>query len=261
MSSRASEDHRDSKKPCVFEPYKKHKKIGKCLIINNEHFFGSPNLQRVGGSTDENLLYSTFQSLGFHVQVEKNLTAGQMVDALTKVSKDNHTDMSCFVCVLMSHGAEGTILGSDQNLVPIKTLTSTLTSDLCPSLQGKPKLFFLQACRGKEDDPVVETDYPEGDYVIMSDVPEVDFLCCYSTVEGYFSWRNPDTGSVFIRQLCKMLMDSHLEIIQILMRVNQHVANYFKSYTTELETHGKKQMQCITSRLTKDFYLHACQKK
>ncbi|XP_051536818.1 caspase-7-like [Myxocyprinus asiaticus] len=256
MNSFASEDHRDSKKPCVFEPYKKHKKIGKCLIINN---FGSPHLHRVGCSTDENLLYSTFQSLGFHVQVEKNLTADQMVDALTKVSKDNHTDMSCFVCVLMSHGAEGKVLGSDQHSVPIKTLTSTMTSDLCPSLQGKPKLFFLQACRGKEGDPVDETDSPEGEF--MSDVPEVDFLCCYSTVEGYFSWRNPDMGSVFIRQLCKMLMDSHLEIIQILIRVNQHVANYFQSYTTELEMHGKKQMQCIASRLTKDFYLRACEKK
>lgn len=60
------------------------------------------------------------------------------------VSKENHTDNSCFVCVLMSHGEEGTILGSDERWLAVKTLTSLMTSDLCPSLQDKPKLFFLQ---------------------------------------------------------------------------------------------------------------------
>lgn len=60
------------------------------------------------------------------------------------VSKENHTDNSCFVCVLMSHGEEGTILGSDERWLPVKTLTSLMTSDLCPSLRDKPKLFFLQ---------------------------------------------------------------------------------------------------------------------
>jgi len=60
------------------------------------------------------------------------------------VSKENHTDNSCFVCVLMSHGEEGTILGSDERWIHVKTLTSLVTSDLCPSLRDKPKLFFLQ---------------------------------------------------------------------------------------------------------------------
>ncbi|XP_051960572.1 caspase 21, apoptosis-related cysteine peptidase [Xyrauchen texanus] len=186
-----------------------------------------------------------------------------MVAALTKVSKDNHEDMSCFVCVLMSHGEEGQILGSDQRWIPIKTLTSTMTSDLCPCLQGKPKLFFLQACRGSKYDPGVETDASEEleEFIGMSDVPELDFLCCYSTVEGYYSWRNPDTGSVFIRELCKMFMDCHLEIIQILTRVNHRVANNFQSYTTELQTDRKKQMPCLASRLTKDFYLQMPVKK
>ncbi|KAK2872396.1 hypothetical protein Q8A67_022293 [Cirrhinus molitorella] len=261
MSSQGSEDHSAVKMPCVFEPYKKHKNIGKCLIISNEHF-RSPQNHRQGCSVDECLLSTTFKSLGFHVQVEKNLSANEMIGALRKVSKENHTDNSCFVCVLMSHGEEGTILGSDECWIPIKTLTSLMTSDLCPSLQNKPKLFFVQACRGLKYDPGVEADSEEApeEFFGISDIPEADFLCCYSTVEGYYSWRNPDMGSVFIRELCK-LMKCHLEISQILTRVNHDVANNFQSNTRDPGTHRKKQMPCFASRLTKDFYFQVPEKK
>lgn len=262
MSLQASKDNSAVTKPCAFEPYKKHKNIGKCLIISNEHFPDSPRLYRKGNSVDERRLSSTFKSLGFHVKVENNLSANQMIGALRTVSEEDHTDNSCFVCVLMSHGEEGTILGSDERWIPVKTLTSLLTSDLCPSLRDKPKIFFLQACRGVEYDPGVEADSVEAseDFFGISDVPELDFLCCYSTVEGYFAWRNPETGSIFIRELCKTLMDCRLEIIQILTRVNHLVAYYFQSYTLELETNRKRQMPCFASRLTKDFYLHVAEK-
>lgn len=262
MSSQGSEGHSPVEMACSFEPYKKHKNVGKCLIISNEDF-RSPQFCRKGCSVDENLLSNTFKSLGFHVQVEKNLSANEMIGALRKVSKENHTENSCFVCVLMSHGLEGTILGSDERWIPIKSLTSLMTSDLCPTLRDKPKLFFLQACRGQEYDPGVEADSVEApeEFLGISDAPEADFLCCYSTVEGYFAWRNPDTGSVFIRELCKMLKDCHLEIIQILTRVNHCVANQFQSNTNDPDTHRKRQMPCFASRLTKEFYFHVPEKK
>lgn len=263
LGSRGCEDHSAVNKPCVFEPYEKLKNMGKCLIISNDDFPGAPHLHRAGCRVDEHLLLKAFQSLGFNVQLERNLSADEMITALRKASEENHTDLSCFVCVLMSHGEEGTILGSDQRWIPIKTLTSTMTSDLCPTLRGKPKIFFLQACRGEMYDPGVETDSEEApqEFTGISDALEVDFLCCYSTVEGYYAWRNPQTGSVFICELCKMLMDSHLEIIQILTRVNHLVANHFESYTRDSATHKKRQMPCFVSRLTKDFYLHKRAKK
>lgn len=82
---------------------------------------------------------------------------------------------------------------------------------------------------------------------------------CFST--GYYSWRNPETGSVFIGELCEMLKDCQLEIIQILTRVNHRVAFHFQSHTTDLDTHMKRQMPCFASKLTKDFYLHVAEKK
>lgn len=144
-----------------------------CLLVPD-----SPHLHRKGGSVDERLLSSTFKSLGFQVQVEKNLSANEMISVLRKgtvqrhfqcsewvimpvftqkyalVSNENHTNNSCFVCVLMSHGEEGKIFGSDECWIHVKTLTSLMTSDLCPSLRDKPKLFFLQvtaACKRERE--------------------------------------------------------------------------------------------------------------
>lgn len=41
-------------------------------------------MRRKGCSVDENYLSNTFKSLGFHVQVEKNLSANKMIGALRK---------------------------------------------------------------------------------------------------------------------------------------------------------------------------------
>lgn len=59
------------------------------------------------------------------------------------VSEEDHGERACFICVLLSHGGEGTLFGTDRP-VPLQQLTSSLTAERCPSLKGKPKLFFIQ---------------------------------------------------------------------------------------------------------------------
>ena len=59
------------------------------------------------------------------------------------VSQEDHSDSSCFACILLSHGEEGMIYGTD-GAMPIKTMTSMFRGDMCKSLVGKPKLFFIQ---------------------------------------------------------------------------------------------------------------------
>lgn len=56
---------------------------------------------------------------------------------------ENHSDAACFACILLSHGKEGLIYGTDGEM-PIKTLTALFRGDKCQSLIGKPKLFFIQ---------------------------------------------------------------------------------------------------------------------
>jgi hypothetical protein len=44
---------------------------------------------------------------------------------------------------VLSHGREGYIYATDK-LVPLEMLTQPFKGDKCPSLVGKPKLFFIQ---------------------------------------------------------------------------------------------------------------------
>lgn len=45
---------------------------------------------------------------------------------------------------------------SKQGFYTLDDIYEKLAGDRCPTLAGKPKLFFIQACRGAKCDPGVE---------------------------------------------------------------------------------------------------------
>lgn len=73
---------------------------------------------------------------------------------------------------------------------------------------------------------------------------------------GYYSWRNTSNGSWFMQSLCEMLQchRGQLELMQIMTRVNHRVALNFESASNLPGFSGKKQIPCIVSMLTKEFY-------
>ena len=58
-----------------------------------------------------------------------------------------HRDANCAVMILLSHGEENVIYGTDEKTVLLRKLYTTLD---CPALRGKPKVVLVQACRGSE---------------------------------------------------------------------------------------------------------------
>ncbi|XP_035520769.1 caspase-3-like [Morone saxatilis] len=101
---------------------------------------------------------------------------------LSVVSKEDHSQSASFVCVLLSHGDEGVIYGTD-GAEKFENLTKHFKGDRCKSLVGKPKLFFVQACRGSQLDDGVETDSVSEQTSERIPV-EADFLYAYSTAPG-----------------------------------------------------------------------------
>ena len=55
----------------------------------------------------------------------------------------DHSDCDCFGCAILSHGREGFVYATDR-LIPLEALTVPFKGDRCPTLVGKPKLFFIQ---------------------------------------------------------------------------------------------------------------------
>ncbi|XP_044046697.1 caspase-3a [Siniperca chuatsi] len=228
--------------------------IGQCIIINNKNFDRRTGMnQRNGTDIDAANAMKVFAKLGYRVKVYNDQTVSQMKQVLTSVSKEDHRCYASFVCVLLSHGDEGVFFGTDGS-VELKYLTSLFRGDRCKSLVGKPKLFFIQACRGTDLDAGIEPDSAEDG---ITKIPvEADFLYAFSTAPGYYSWRNTMTGSWFIQSLCDMISKygKELELQHIMTRVNHKVAVEFVSVSNSPGFDAKKQIPCIVSMLTKEMY-------
>ncbi|KAL0176370.1 hypothetical protein M9458_028700, partial [Cirrhinus mrigala] len=97
------------------------------------------------------------------------------------------------------------------------------------------------ACQGTGLDAGIECDSDGGKQKIPV---EADFLYAYSTLQGYYSWRNVANGSWFISSLCEMLSKygKQLEIMQIMTRVNHKVALDFQSSSNLPGFSSKKQI-------------------
>ncbi|XP_022426662.1 caspase-3 isoform X2 [Delphinapterus leucas] len=230
---------------------------GLCIIINNKNFHESTGMAcRSGTDVDAANLWETFTNLKYEVRNKNDLTCEEILELMYSVSKEDHSKRSSFICVLLSHGEEGKIFGTN-GPVDLKKLTGFFRGDCCISLTGKPKLFVIQACRGTELDCGIETDSGVEDDMACQKIPvEADFLYAYSTAPGYYSWRNSKDGSWFIQSLCAMLKQyAHkLELMHILTRVNRKVAIEFESFSNDSTLHAKKQIPCIVSMLTKELY-------
>ena len=95
------------------------------LIISNEHFVENPSLRdRHGNEKDVEQLQELWQFLNFEVVLKRDLVSEEIYDVLRDISRMDHSLFDCFVCCLLSHGADGGIFGIDCELVEIKDITA-----------------------------------------------------------------------------------------------------------------------------------------
>lgn len=238
-----------------------HQCRGYCLIFDIEDFHPSRKLPRRHGSGVDSVgLHNIFRSMSFEVMDFKNLTASQIRDQLYYFSsKVDHTNNDCFAVCILSHGEHGQIWGSDTKF-PIEMLFNSFLGEKCPTLVGKPKLFFIQACQGERLDhgvSVIGADSTDSTAAYFKIPSHADFLIAYSTLPGFYSWRNTREGSWFMQALIRILNEYHneLDLLSMLTIVNHHVAYYKCSNADSPQFTNKKQVPCITSMLTRRVFL------
>ncbi|XP_030608760.1 caspase-8 [Archocentrus centrarchus] len=219
-----------------------HNPRGLCVVFNNEIFTGSELKDRGGTQKDADALDTLFTRLGFEVVIHNNLTAAAMLNEIRSISTRNFQNDDALVVCVLSHGERGCVFGTDGNKVHLEDLTFPFTSGRAPTLAGKPKLFFIQACQGdqyqkgfvpctlrpgeEENERGLETDAGPPPEAVPS---QADFLIGMATVEEYKSFRNTVTGSIYIQELCRQLMSSAEsremdDILAVLTRVNREVS-------------------------------------
>ncbi|KAM9322524.1 caspase-8-like [Pholidichthys leucotaenia] len=246
--SDAQQDKESNPPPSVLDPKEFYiltrRPRGLCVVFNNENFLGSDLQNRPGTQEDAKALDTMFNRLGFTVKIHDDLKAADIRKAIQKYGKRDFLDDDILVVCVLSHGEKECVFGTDGRKVLIKDLTYPFTSEKAPTLAGKPKLFFIQACQGDRyqvgylPSPPRPAEPQEMQSNLEEDagpVPgekipaQADFLLGMATVQECKSFRNRITGSIYIQELCRQLTSSaesseNDDILTVLTRVNREVS-------------------------------------
>ena len=226
----------------VDEAYKMDKHPhGIALIISNIKFDQDENgdpPNRDGGDKDELALDKLFKTLDYNVVLLKNLKGGQIAKALKIIT--GHEKMSfssltkpkdkqklkplsnddclvsphhdSFVLCLMSHGEEGVILGVNGGAFKIDGIYPIVGG--CKHLSNKPKMVFVQACRGNE--------VPSADGDVARQPGDLFFS--FATFIGHAAFRGKN-GSWYVNDLCSVFEENYKtkDFFKMLTEVHRRV--------------------------------------
>ena len=209
---------------------------GVAFIINNINF--EDGKDRESSIEDEKKLKTTFERLDYRTITRHDLTSVAIKDELgKKANQFVKEDHDSFICCILSHGNERGIegIGGRDDVISVPELTEIINCKNCPKLFGKPKIFFIQACRGDNiPDPVVldnstictgDTQVADGRRRALP--PEADFLVSFSTSQDNVACRGLNTGSQYIIMLCETIdkYSSKLNLYELLLVVHREIAN------------------------------------
>ena len=190
---------------------------GYCLVISmrgkvtNEYPKGD---REPGNSKDVDKLRSLFEdTLKFAFKVYKDFSRSEINELLSNVQNDKWSSCCCFVVFILAHGDTdddgnavfttcNQVKENDKNVkkyIPYKVSTIKRRLESTEGLHGKPKLLFLQSCRGNIDNIGVCSKDSDKDGNGMIPYGS-DFLISFATIEKHAAYRD-EKGSPFIRQL------------------------------------------------------------
>ena len=212
----------------------KFKPHGIGIIINNEEFKIPSLKSRLGANIDSGNLWNLFNYLGFDIQRHDNKTHIEMRHILNEVAAMDHDKYNCLMVAILTHGDYGDVLyGTTGGGIMIQEVIETFSGTRCPSLIGKPKIFIIQACRGRRHNRAIQLSDEWCDMTDSSVNPTVhpnisDYLVAYSTIPGHASFRNNNSGSIYISTLVKTFIKyaAYEDVVTMLERVTDEVIKY-----------------------------------
>ena len=148
---------------------------------------------------------------------------------------------------ILTHGRlnkrnhEDYLFGVDDGMLSMSKIKNMFVDGRkCPTMICKPKIFIVQACRGEQNQNMVDTDLSGTDNESENDdgvdkngikyVNKSWFFVFQSTIKGFASNRNPESGSIFIQTLCKELTENgtRLNLATMASCVNQKIMRNYK---------------------------------
>jgi len=230
---------------------------GKLILINVRYFTNTSLNERKGTDIDADALFNLFKEMEFIVHRYNNPSKAEIENALKVEANGDYTNLSCCVFAMLSHGKEDEEIYGTDEAIKISEIVSKFKID---SLAGKPKFFLFQACRGvvyMDSFDEVDGKPPPAPPLPPLHLPvEADFLYAYSTVPGFYSWRDSSRGSWFIEAVIAVFREyvHKMGVMRMLLRVNKIMADR-KSRTGAEDSTNKRQVGSFVSQMRKDFFL------
>ncbi|XP_053965043.1 mucin-5AC-like [Anastrepha ludens] len=213
-------------------------KPGYAVIFNSVDFNDKERFEKRDGSDyDAKLICETFKKYKLNVNTIKNPTVKKIKDVVKSLTQKDYTNYSCLIIAILSHGsAHDSVAASDGEYNVDEAMLHPILD--VPSLKEKPKIFIIQACKGA---------LVPGEYKTDASMPRgspSEILKCYSTFEGYVSYRT-EKGSPFVQALCDEIK---------LKGQNTDIEHLMKNAieTVKIQTRSN-QIPCMTTNLTKPF--------
>ena len=190
-------------------------------IILVNHSCG--RLDRPGARKDLENFKHIFQNMKLKIVIKENFNYKIVVNFIKEEIK-THEKLKSYFLAISTHGTEDGIYCHNGTLFEISVLVNELQK---PIHAGKPKVLFIQACRGDSESADMS--------IVTDDIPTVatlesDMLKAYSCVKGYTSFREADEGSWFVASLraCFDGMKRPCNILQLLTATNNYMLTHFE---------------------------------
>lgn len=188
-----------------------HSPHGEVIILNHNTFRIDPEhpdiilTERQGSAKDVADLVQLWTDFNFRVSVHNDKTASKVQELLTRIVCDVDPDSAdAFVLIILSHGYKGGFYAHDTKRISLDKVEQILC-DHSESLQSKPKIMCVQACQRADSKPGQLQPTDSSNAVSSPAIRRADVLKLMSTVPDHVSFRDPDSGSLFIQTLIRVM--------------------------------------------------------
>ena len=194
-------------------------------VFINETFPVKP--KRPGVAKDREYLEKIFTMMRVKVDIFIDKSRVEMLSELEKFAKSANKSHFLLCIAFSTHGDNNdTIYSSDGREISLrKEIIPIFKPANCKALEGKPKVFIIQACRGVKTDYLGATPFAdayEKDELVSS---ETDFLISYACAPDYMAFRTEREGAWFLRELCSAYTtySEKYHFVDILTLTNQRL--------------------------------------
>ena len=210
---------------------------------------------RYGTENDAKNLETTFEFLGYQVENYPNCDSDKMVTIFEDLVRHRKCELKAhdsFVCCVLSHGGKLGIISSNCRHVAMEDMVSPLRN--CKELENKPKMFFVQACRGTERDVGLGIADDDASTELPTAPKGADFFLGFATEAGHRAYRTDQSthGSYYIDALCRVFLTygKHSNLISMHTMINHDISEV----TIQIKQRKYKQISEFEDRLRNFVY-------